>query len=99
MQLAIAGLRNGMIKPSAVVNWTMAGVLDQLRPHAVAPLFDQMLAMDSAAYPVGLDLMGMYVHGTDRKIDNLRPQLWHHGRPTPIDPNAKVEIGAKGILI
>src|SRR5262249_40793231 len=73
--LVIGGLRDGMIKPNALVNWMTGGVFKEVPPPAVAPLFGPMLAMDSAAYSVALDLMGMYVHGTQGKIDNLRPQL------------------------
>lgn len=75
VQLVISGLRNGMIEPNALVNWTMGRALDKLPPDAVAPLFDQMLALDDTAYSVGLDLIGMYVHGTHGKIEHLRPQL------------------------
>jgi hypothetical protein len=76
VQLVAAGLRDGMIKPNALVNWTMGGVLAKLPPEAVAPLFGQMLAMDDGnAYSVALDLMGMYVHGAHDRIESLRPQL------------------------
>lgn len=75
VELVIGGLRSGMIEPNTLINWTMGRALDELPPDAVAPLFDQMLAMDDTAYSVGLDLIGMYVHGTQGKIQHLRPQL------------------------
>ena len=75
VQLVIGCLRDGTIEPDTLVNWTMGRALDELPPQIVAPLFDQMLAMDGIAYSVALDLMGMYVHDAHEKIENLRPQL------------------------
>ncbi len=66
---------DGLIPPSALMNWTAGGVLKELRPETVAPLFDQLLSMDGTAYTVGLDLIGMYLHGSQGKIGHLRPQL------------------------
>ena len=75
IRLVLAGLRDGLIPPSALMNWTVGGVLAKLPPETVAPLFDQLLSMEGAAYAVGLDLMGMYLHGSHGKIERLRPQL------------------------
>jgi hypothetical protein len=38
-------------------------------------LFDQLLDMDSAAYSVALDVMGMFVHGNLDRLEELRPQI------------------------
>jgi DNA-binding transcriptional regulator YiaG len=75
VKLVSSGLRDGKIGPRDLRIWTVGGVLKTLPPEALTPLFDQMLGIDGDAYSVALDLMGMYVHGTQGKIDSLRPQL------------------------
>jgi DNA-binding transcriptional regulator YiaG len=75
VQLAREALRAGTVQPEQIVNWTFGGVLAKLPAAAVAPLFDQLLAMEGYAYSVALDLMGMYVHGAANRLEDLRPQL------------------------
>jgi hypothetical protein len=58
-----------------MVHWSYGGVLLKLPSAAVAPLFDQLLTMKGIAYSVAIDLMGMYVHGTQGRLNELRPQL------------------------
>ncbi len=56
--------------------WSMGSVLDKLPVPIIAPLFDQLFnAMGGASFSVGLELMGMYVHGRPELLDELRPQL------------------------
>lgn len=75
VQLVRAGLRDGILPPSTLANWTTGGVLAKLPTNSVSPLFDQMLSMDGEAYSVALDLVGMYVHGARDKLEGLRQQL------------------------
>jgi transcriptional regulator with XRE-family HTH domain len=75
VKLVSSGLHDGKIAPKELMTWTVGGVLKTLPPEVLTPLFDQLLAMDGDAYSVALDLMGMYVHGTQGKVDSLRPQL------------------------
>lgn len=75
VQLACEALRAGTVQPEQMINWTFGGVLAKVPAAAVAPLFDQLLAMEGFAYSVSLDLMGMYVHGAANRLEGLRPQL------------------------
>lgn len=75
VEVACEALRLGTVLPGYMINWTYGGVLAKLPPTAVAPVFDQLLDMDSVGYSVALDLMGMYVHGDAGRLEHLRPQI------------------------
>ena len=69
------GLRSGVLLPSAVSHWMGGSVMAKLSPEAIAPLFEQLLTMDSDGYSTALGLVGMYVFQSRQKLENLRPQL------------------------
>jgi hypothetical protein len=73
--LVCKALDAGLITAFALMHWTLGGVLAKLQSPAVASLFDKLFGMGGAFYSVGLDLMGMYVHGRGSRLDELRPQL------------------------
>jgi hypothetical protein len=73
--LVCTALKSGVLQPTALQYWSMGGVLAKLPPSSVARLFDLLLAMEGDAYPIALDLVGMYVHGNQSRLDSLRPQL------------------------
>ncbi len=73
--LVCKALDAGFITAFALMQWTLGGELAKLQPPAVAILFDKLFGMGGAFYSVGLDLMGMYVHGRAPRLDELRPQL------------------------
>ncbi|TIT97057.1 MAG: hypothetical protein E5W55_09800 [Mesorhizobium sp.] len=75
VRLVCKSLKAGILPPGAVSNWGTGGVLAKLGPASAAPLFDQLLAMDGVGYSVGLDVMGMFVHGSLDRLEDLRPQL------------------------
>jgi transcriptional regulator with XRE-family HTH domain len=75
VRLACEGLKAGTLPPSAMSHWGMGGVFARLDATAAAPLFDQLLDMDSVAYSVALDVMGMFVHGNLNRLEELRPQI------------------------
>jgi hypothetical protein len=68
-------LASGLMKPFWLGQWRGGGVLAKLPTHVVAPLFDQLFGMGGAAFSIGLELMGMYVHGRSEVLDELRHQL------------------------
>jgi hypothetical protein len=75
VELACKALAAGTIAPHQMIHWSMGGELAKLSPAAVKPLFDQLLNMGDDAYPVVLDLIGMYVHGNAPRLEELRLQL------------------------
>jgi DNA-binding XRE family transcriptional regulator len=75
VDLARGALAGGLMKPFWIGQWRGGGVLAKLPTHVVAPLFDQLFGMGGAAFSIGLELMGMYVHGRLEVLDELRPQL------------------------
>ncbi len=50
-------------------------MFSKLDAASAAPLFNQLLDMDSVAYSVALDVMGMFVHGNRDRLEELRPQI------------------------
>jgi len=75
IDLVRSGLAAGSMKPSWLMQWSAGGVLAKLPTCVVAPLFEQLFSMGGTAFSVGLELMGMYVHGRYEILDELRPQL------------------------
>lgn len=75
VRLVCAGLKSGTLPPSAMSHWGMGGVFAKLDAASAAPLFDQLLNMDSVAYSVALDVMGMFVHSNRDRLEELRPQI------------------------
>jgi hypothetical protein len=75
VELVCAALADGILQPPRLMVWSAGSVMDKLPVPIVAPLFDQLFAMGGAAFSVGLELMGMYVHGRQDTLDQLRPQL------------------------
>jgi DNA-binding transcriptional regulator YiaG len=75
VRLVCEGLDTERIPPLSVSNWAYGGVLSKLPACVLAPLFDQLLGIDSDAYSVALDLIGMYVHSQPQRLEELRPQL------------------------
>jgi hypothetical protein len=75
VDLVRGALASELLKPSWLMQWRMGGVLAKLPTRVVAPLFDQLFGMGRAAFSVGLELVGMYVHGRSQILDKLRPQL------------------------
>lgn len=73
--LVVEGLKTRHIAPHSVAYWAYGDVLGPVPAAVVAPLLDQLFAMDSEAYSVALDLMGMFVHGRAGRLEELRPQL------------------------
>lgn len=75
VNLACDGLKAGVIAVRAMSCWCFGGVFAKLDTEAAKLLFDQLLVMDSEAYSVALDLIGMYVHNESARLEKLRPQL------------------------
>jgi transcriptional regulator with XRE-family HTH domain len=73
--LVVDALKSKQLPPWNLMQWTMGGVLAELPPTAVAPLFDTMLDLGGEAFSVGLDVMGMYGHDRMERFEALRPQL------------------------
>jgi len=75
VDLVRGALAGGLMKPFPLMQWSGGGVLAKLPTRVVATLFDQLFGMGGAAFWVGLELMGMYVHGRSEILNELRPQL------------------------
>jgi DNA-binding transcriptional regulator YiaG len=75
IELVCKSLVGGYIAPRHLAQWQCGGVLARLPASAVAPLFDQLLAMDVDGFSHAVCLMGMYVHGARGRLEELRPQL------------------------
>jgi hypothetical protein len=75
VDLIRGALAGGLMEPRWLRHWCLGGVLAKLPTHVVTPLFDQLFSMGSAAFSIGLELMGMYVHGRYEILNELRPQL------------------------
>jgi len=75
VDLVRAALADGTLKPNWVMQWSMGSVLDKLPVPIIAPLFDQLFNAGGPSFSVGLELMGMYVHGRPELLEELRPQL------------------------
>jgi transcriptional regulator with XRE-family HTH domain len=73
--LVCGALVAGLIQPFVLMKWKLGGVLAKLPPNAVAPLLDQLFAMEDRAFSVGIEVLGMYVHGRQDRLESLRPQL------------------------
>ena len=63
------------LPPWMLSQWTLGGVLAQLPAPSVAPLFDTMLDLSADAFGIGLDLISMYVHRAQDRLEELRPQI------------------------
>lgn len=68
------GLKAGTVKPGSVGHWGMGGVFAKVDAPSAAPLFDQLLEMDEVGYSVALNVLGMFVHDTLDRLEELRPQ-------------------------
>jgi hypothetical protein len=75
VRLVCEGLRANTLLPNAMSHWGMGGDFAKLDAASAAPLFDQLLDMDSVAYSVALDVMGMFVHGDINRLEELRAQI------------------------
>ena len=75
IDLVRGALASGLMKPYWLRQWSAGGVLAKVPTRIVAPLFDQVFGMGGAAFSIGLELMGMYVHGRSEVLDELRHQL------------------------
>lgn len=73
--LVCEGLKTGTIPTRSLVYWTMGRVFAKLDVNIAALLLDQLFEMDGVAYSIGLDILGMYVHDQEDRLDSLRPQL------------------------
>ena len=75
IRLVCEALKSGKLRPDLLRQWTLGGVLAKVPVLAVAPLFDMLLVGEGEAYGLALDLIGMYVHGQQARLEELRPQL------------------------
>jgi transcriptional regulator with XRE-family HTH domain len=75
VMLVCDGLKSGTIPVHSMNSWSYGGVFAKLDTVVVTPLFDQLFAMDGDAYPIAINIMGMYVHGQAHRLEALRPQL------------------------
>lgn len=75
ISLAIEGINADRIKPFSFMQWTMGGVLAELPPAEVAPLFDVMMAKGGEMFAIAIEVMGMYGHDRLERFEALRPQL------------------------
>lgn len=73
--LVCESLKGDVLPPGAMSHWGMGGVFAKLDAASAAPLFDQLLTMKGIGYSVGLDVMGMFVHGKLDRLNELRPQV------------------------
>jgi len=72
--LVLKGLKSGTVPPNAIYAWTFGGRLAKCEPADVAPLFSQVLSAPDQS-SLGFDLIGMYTHGREDRLEQLRPQL------------------------
>jgi DNA-binding transcriptional regulator YiaG len=75
IDLVCKALNVGTLPPQMVMQWVFGGALAKLPATAVTPLFDQLFGMEAEGYSVAIELMGMYVHGDRKRLEQLRPQL------------------------
>ena len=73
--LIIGAVQEDRVPAWRLMQWTSGGVLAEVPAQAVAPLFDTMLDHSVEAFAVGVELMGMYAHGTPGALEGLRPQV------------------------
>ena len=73
--LAVVAMRAGLLPPARLRSWTLGGVLGRFPPDVLAPLFDVLFDMENDAYSIALDLLAMYAHGDQDRLEGLRPQL------------------------
>ena len=73
--IAVEALESGLIEPTHLRQWIMGGQLAKLPADSVAPLLDAMLERDAESCSVALELMTMYSHGSQDRLDGLRPQI------------------------
>lgn len=73
--LTVSAIEANLLPPWRLIQWTLGGELAKVPIQEVAPLFDAMLDNSAEAYVVGVELMGMYVHGEIERLDNLRAQV------------------------
>ena len=66
--LVVFSLRSGRLPPWRLMPWTTGGVLAEVRPRVVAPLFDALLDDGVQAFGVAVDLMGMYSSGPSTSL-------------------------------
>ena len=73
--IALNALESGLIGPIHLRNWIMGGQLAKLPADSVAPLLNTMLERDAESCSVALELMTMYSHGGQDRLEGLRPQI------------------------
>ncbi len=73
--LTISAIEANLLPPWRLMQWTLGGELAKIPIQEVVSLFDAMLDHSAEAYVVGIELVGMYVHGKIERLDNLRPQV------------------------
>ena len=73
--IAIEALQSGLLHPRHLQRWRLGGQLAKLPCDVVAPLLDLMLASSGEASSVALELMVMYIHGDQDRLEGLRPQI------------------------
>ena len=87
--LVRSALEDERLSPWQLMQWTLGGVLAEVKAPAVAPLFDALLDHGNRGYAVALDLIGMYAFGRPEVLEDFRPQLrkaaenlsrWDHSR-------------------
>jgi hypothetical protein len=75
VKLVCKSLNAGVMPLHMAMQWVFGGVLGELPPDAVTPLFDQLFKMEARGYSIAIELMGMYVHRNAKRLEHLRPQL------------------------
>ena len=75
VDLVRGGLATGVLPSGSLQGWGAGGELAKLPQETVAPLFSDLLGGGAEPWNVAMNLIGMYVHGDDSRLDKLRPQV------------------------
>jgi transcriptional regulator with XRE-family HTH domain len=90
VSLVMSALSEGRLSADRLMQWTTGGVLAEVPSTAVAPLFDLLFDMGADGLSVGIDLLGMYVHGRAEVLTELRPQLRHLAEAASVRPRSRL---------
>ena len=75
IQLVIDALRAGNIAPVSLMHWSIGGVLSKLPAESLATLVDELRDHSTEGLTVAIELVGMFSHGAQHRLEHLRPQL------------------------
>lgn len=75
VKLAINAIRQGLLSPQQLSQWSLGGVMETIEPPAVGALLDMLIEHSPTGSATAVELMGAYSFHEPDKLEDLKPQI------------------------